>query len=141
AGLLPFLGADAGRIVADPWRTSIVARIGEQKWKGLYSLLSLAGIVLIVWGFGRARASGIQVWDPPSWATPRLVALLLLPAFVLIVAGNPPGTKMKAALGHPMLLGTLLWALAHLLGNGSLAGVVLFGAFPAWADVAYVSQR
>ena len=141
AGLLIFLGVHSTRLVADPWRAQAIARMGERKWKGLYSLVSLLGLILIVWGFGRARLSPVVVFEPPSWASPRLVALLLLPAFVLIVAGNLPGTKMKAALGHPMLLGTLLWALAHLVGNGTLAGVVLFAAFLVWTAVAFVAKR
>jgi len=141
AGLVLFLGMHSVAIVADGWRTGMVARMGERKWRGLYSLVSLAGLALIVWGFGQARASGVQLWSPPAWATPRLIGLLLLPAFVLVVAGNLPGTRMKAALGHPMLLGTLLWAFAHLLGDGSLAGVVLFGAFLVWTVVDYASKR
>lgn len=141
AGLVLFLGMHSTRLVADGWRTRTIARIGERKWKGMYALVSLIGLVLIVWGFGRARLSPVTVWNPPAWATPHLVALLLVPAFVLIVAGNLPGTKMKAALGHPMLLGTLLWAFAHLIGNGTLAGVVLFGAFLVWTLVAYVVKR
>jgi uncharacterized membrane protein len=140
AGLLIFLGVHSVRIVADGWRTAQIARLGERSWRGLYSLVSLAGLVLIVWGFGQARLSPVVVWDPPAWA-PKLTTLLSLPAFILIVAGNLPATKLKAALGHPMLLGTLLWAFAHLIGNGRLAGVVLFGAFVAWAIVGYVSKR
>jgi len=140
AGLLLFLGIHSIRIVADGWRTAQVARIGERKWKGIYALVSLIGFVLIIWGFGQARLSPVMVWDPPAWAW-HVTPLLVLPAFVLIVAGNMRGTKMKAALGHPMLLGTALWAFAHLIGNGRLAGVVLFGSFLIWTIVDYVSSR
>ena len=140
AGLVLFLGIHSLRFVADDWRSAQIARIGERKWKGLYALVSLAGFVLIIWGFGQARLAGAMVWTPPPW-TPHLAALLLVPAFVLIVAGNMPGTKMKAALGHPMVAGTGLWALAHLIGNGRLAGVVLFGAFLVWSIVAYAALR
>ena len=140
AGLLLFLGIHSIRIVADGWRAERIARIGERKWKGIFALVSLVGFVLIVYGFGQARASPVTVWDPPSWAA-RVTPLLVLPAFVLIVAGNMRGTKMKAALGHPMLFGTALWAFAHLIGNGRLAGVVLFGSFLIWAIVDYVSSR
>src|SRR5438067_1885171 len=125
AGLVLFLGVHSVRILADRWRTALIARAGERTWKGLYALVSLVGIVLIVWGFGQARLIPVVVWTPPPWTWP-VASLLLLPAFVLIVAGNLPGTRMKRALGHPMLLGTLLWALAHLLANGGLAGIVLF---------------
>ena len=140
AGLLLFLGIHSIRIVADGWRAAQIARIGERKWKGMFALVSLIGFALIVWGFGQARISPVTVWGPPAW-TSRVTSLLVLPAFVLIVAGNMRGTKMKAALGHPMLLGTALWAFAHLIGNGRLAGVVLFGSFLIWALVDYVSSR
>jgi uncharacterized membrane protein len=140
AGLFVFLGIHSTQIVADHWRAAQIARIGERKWKGLFALVSLVGFALIVWGFGQARLSAVMVWDPPAWAS-RVTPLLVLPAFVLIVAGNMRGTKMKAALGHPMLLGTAVWAFAHLLGNGRLAGVVLFGSFLIWAIVHYVSSR
>ena len=139
-GLVLFLGAHSVRIVADDWRTAQIARIGEAKWKGLYALLSLAGLVLIVWGFGQARLAPIVVWSPPAW-TRHAASLLVLPAFVLIVAGNLRGTRMKAAVGHPMVLGTKIWALAHLLANGTLADIVLFGSFLVWAIVDYASSR
>lgn len=140
AGLLVFLGAHSIRIVADDWRSARIARIGAGPWRGLYSLVSLAGIALIVWGYASARAEPIVLWSPPAW-TRYATSLLVLPSFVLIVAGNMRGTKMKAALGHPMVLGTKLWAFAHLLSNGTLADVLLFGGFLAWAIVAYASLR
>ena len=140
AGLVLFLGMHSLRIVADDWRNAQVARLGERRWKLIYTIVSSAGFVLIIWGFGQARASTGVVWDPPAW-TSRAAAVLLLPAFVLIVAGNMRGTKMKAALGHPMVLGTALWAFAHLIGNGRLAGVVLFGSFLVWTIAAYIAAR
>jgi len=139
-GLVLFLGVHSIRIVADGWRSAQIARIGELKWKGIYALVSLAGLVLIVWGFGQARLDPIVVWHPPVW-TRHVAALLVLPAFVLIVAGNMRGTKMKAAVGHPMVLGTKLWAFAHLLANGTLADIALFGGFLVWAIVDYASSR
>ena len=140
AGLVLFLGTHSIRIVADDWRTAQVARLGERQWKLAYTVVSLVGFVLIIWGFGQARASTGMVWDPPAWGA-RAAPWLLLPAFVLIVAGNMPGTKIKAALGHPMLFGTALWAFAHLIGNGRLASVVLFASFLAWAIVAFLAAR
>ncbi|HEY5861540.1 MAG TPA: NnrU family protein, partial [Casimicrobiaceae bacterium] len=140
AGLVLVLGAHSGRIFADPWRTSMIARIGRNPWRGIYALVSLAGFALIVWGYGQARGNPVVVWSPPAW-TRHAASLLVLPAFVLIAAGNIPGTRIRAALGHPMLLGTKLWAFAHLLSNGMLADVVLFGAFLAWAIVDYASAR
>lgn len=140
AGLVLFLGLHSIRIFADDWRTAQVARMGERKWKALFAIVSLVGLVLIVYGFGQARMTPVFVWTPPVW-TRHLAALLLLPAFILIVAGNMRGTKMKARLGHPMVLGTKLWAFAHLLANGRLAGMVLFGSFLVWAVVEYISAR
>jgi uncharacterized membrane protein len=140
AGLLLFLGAHSVRIVADPWRTAMIARIGRLPWRGLYSLVSLAGFALVVWGYGQARLDPLVVWSPPAW-TRYATSLLVLPAFVLIVAGNLPGTRMRAKLGHQMVLGTKLWAFAHLLSNGTLADIVLFGAFLGWAIVDYTSAR
>lgn len=140
AGLLLFLGLHSVRIVADGWRGAQIARLGEKRWKALYSLGSLVGFVLIVYGFGLARQSPVVLYAPPVWAR-HVAALLMLPAFILIVAGNMRGTKMKAALGHPMVLGTKVWAFGHLLANGTLADVVLFGSFLAWAIVDYASAR
>lgn len=140
AGLVLFLGSHSLRIVANDWRTAQVARLGEKRWKGLYSLVSLAGLVLIVYGFGLARQSPVVLYVPPVWSR-HVAALLMLPAFVLIVAGNLRGTKMKAAVGHPMVLGTKVWAFGHLLANGTLADVVLFGSFLVWAIVDYASAR
>ncbi len=140
AGLVLFLGAHSVRIVALDWRAAQVARLGAQRWRGLYSLVSLAGIVLVVWGYGHARLDPVVLWSPPPW-TRYATSLLVLPAFVLIVAGNMRGTRIKTALGHPMVLGTALWAFAHLLSNGTLADVVLFGAFFIWAALDYRSAR
>ena len=140
AGLVLFLGLHSVRIVADPWRASMIARVGRNPWRGIYSLLSLAGLALVVWGYGQARLDPLVVWSPPGW-TRYATSLLVLPAFVLIVAGNVPGTRIRAKLGHPMVLGTKLWAFAHLLSNGTLADIVLFGAFLAWSVVDYASAR
>ena len=140
AGLVLFLGVHSIRIFADDWRTARIARMGEGPWKGLYSLASLAGLGLIIWGFGQARLDTIVVWSPPAW-THLVAALLMLPAFVLIVAGNVRGTHMKAAVGHPMVLGTKIWAFGHLVANGTLADIVLFGAFLGWAIAAFSAAR
>jgi len=140
AGLVLFLGLHSVRIVAEPWRESVIARIGRNPWRALYSIVSLAGFALLVWGYGQARLDPIVVWSPPAW-TRYVTSLLVLPAFVLIVAGNMRGTRIKAAVGHPMLLGTKLWAAAHLVSNGMLADIVLFGSFLVWAIVDYASSR
>jgi len=140
AGLLVFLGVHSVRVFADDWRTTQIARLGALRWRGLYSLVSLVGFVVLVWGYGHARLDPIVVWAPPAWTRYGTV-LLVLPAFVLTVAAYIPGTRIKAALHHPMTLGIKLWAFAHLLSNGTLADVVLFGSFLAWGIVVYASAR
>jgi uncharacterized membrane protein len=139
-GLVLFLGAHSVRIFADPWRRVQIARIGEGPWKGLYSLVSLIGLVLIIWGYGQARMNPVVLWHPPIW-TRHLAAPLTLIAFVLIVAGNLPGTRIRAWIGSPMVLGVKIWAFAHLLANGTLASAVLFGSFLLWAVLDFASAR
>jgi uncharacterized membrane protein len=139
-GLLLFLGPHSVRIFAEPWRNDQIARLGEGKWKGLYSLVSLAGLVLIVWGYGQARLDPVVLWNPPVW-TRHAAAALMLPAFILIAAGNMRGTRLKHWIGHPMVMGVKLWAFAHLLANGMLADAVLFGSFLVWAVVDYSAAR
>jgi len=140
AGLILFLGMHSVRMAADGWRTARLATWGERGWKGLYTLVSLVGFALIIWGFGLARMQTIQLWSPPAWTKP-VASVLVLIAFVLIAAAYVPGNRIRARLGHPMVAGVKTWALAHLLANGSLADVVLFGAFLAWAVLDFRSLR
>ena len=140
AGLLLFLGVHSTRVFANDWRSNTVARIGEKPFKGIYALLSLAGFVLLVWGYGQARQQGVMLWTPPV-ATRHVAALLTLIAFVLLAAAYVPSNQIKAKLHHPMVLGTKVWALAHLLANGSLADVVLFGGFLVWSVVLFAASR
>jgi uncharacterized membrane protein len=139
-GLIIFFGVHSLRIVANDWRTAQIARIGEGPWKGLYSLASVLGLVLIVWGYGAARATSPILWNPPDW-TRQLTIVLTLVAFVLVAAAYVQGTRIKAWLGHPMLAGVKVWALAHLIGNGTLAGVILFGTILVWAIVDFAASR
>jgi len=139
-GLVLFLGTHSVRIVADGWRTRTIARIGEKPWKGAYTLLSVAGLVLIVWGYGLARQQPVALWAPQPWAR-HLAGLLTLVAFILLAAGNVPRNAIKARLHHPMVLGTKVWALAHLLANHTLADLLLFGGFLVWAVLAYRAAR
>lgn len=139
-GLILFLGVHSVRVVADDWRSSQIARLGEGPWKGLYSLASLLGFVLIVWGYGQARLDPAILWSPPAWTRHLLPPLTLL-TFVLVAAAYVPGTRIKAWLGSPMVLGVKLWAFAHLIANGTLAGTVLFGSFLVWAIVDFGSAR
>ncbi|MGC4078834.1 MAG: NnrU family protein [Rubrivivax sp.] len=139
-GLVLFLGAHSVRIYGDDWRTRMRARLGENGFKGLYSVLSLVGLVLIVRGYGDARLDPVALWTPMLW-TRHLAALLVLIAFVLNFAAYVPGNQIKAKLHHPMILGVKVWAFAHLLANHTLADVVLFGSFLVWAVLDYRSAR
>lgn len=139
-GLLLFLGTHSVRIVAEPWRSATRERIGALPWKGIYSLLSIAGFVAIVWGYGLARQQPVVLWEPPL-AMRHIAALLTLVAFVLLVAAYVPGNAIKARLGHPMAAGVKIWAFAHLLANGTLADALLFGAFLAWAGLSFRASR
>ena len=139
-GLLLFLGSHSIRIFAEGWRSATVARIGENRWKAIYSLVALAGFALLVWGYGNARMAPVVLWTPPIF-TRHLAALLTLPAFVLLAAAYVPGNALKAKLRHPMILGVKLWAFAHLLANGNLADVLLFGSFLVWAMLDYRASR
>ena len=140
AGLLLFLGVHSVRIVADDFRTAQIARLGANGWKGLYSVASIAGFALIVWGYGMARQQPV-----PLWATPAGMAhgasLLTLVSFVLLAAAYVPGNGIKARLHHPMVLGVKVWAFAHLIANNTLADLLLFGSFLIWAALSFRAAR
>lgn len=139
-GLMLFLGVHSTRIVADGWRTRTMARVGDLPWKGVYTLVSIAGFVLIVWGYGLARQSPVVLWTPPR-AMSHLAALLMVVSFVLLVATYVPRNAIKAKVHHPMVLSVKVWALAHPLANGTLADVLLFGAFLVWAVLSFRAAR
>jgi len=136
-GLVLFLGVHSTRIFAPRWRDGIVARHGEGVYKGVYSVLSILGFVLIIVGFGRASASSGMVYVSPPGLR-HVTFALMLPALVLAIASGLPPGYIRRAVRHPLLIGTALWASAHLLVNGEAATVVLFGVFLAWALVALV---
>ena len=138
-GLVLFLGIHSVSIVAEGWRDSTMQRVGEGSWKGIYSLVSLAGFGLIVWGYGEARLDPVLLYAPPAWLR-HVGMLVLLPVFPLLVAVYFPG-RIKRVAKHPMLLATKLWALAHLLMNGMLADVLLFGGFLIWAIADRISMK
>jgi uncharacterized membrane protein len=140
AGLVIFLGMHSVRIFADDWRTGLIAARGENVWKGIYSLISVAGLVLIVWGYGLAREVPVPVWDPPVW-TRHLALTLNAVAFFLAAQNAGPVGPLKARLGHPMVLAVKVWAIAHLLSNGTLADIVLFGSILAWAVADFSAAR
>lgn len=139
-GLVLFLSTHSARIFAEDNRAQYIAHYGMTKWKLAYSLASVIGLGLIVWGYGQARMDPVALWFPPLW-TRHLAVLLVLPAFILIAAAYVPGTRIKAAIGHPMVAGVKLWALAHLVSNGTLADMLLFGSFLAWAIACFASSR
>ncbi|MDX1625831.1 MAG: NnrU family protein [Wenzhouxiangellaceae bacterium] len=135
-GLLLFVGVHSVAIVAPDWRNHMASRLGVA-WQALYSLLALAGLVLMVIGYGEARLQPTVLYSPPEW-TRHLAMLLMLPVFPLLLAAYLPG-RIQAALGHPMLAAVKLWALAHLLANGTLADALLFGVLLVWAVVDRIS--
>lgn len=138
-GLVLFLGIHSLSIVNEPLRNRLHASLGEAAFKGLYSLASLVGLVLIIWGYGAARMDPTVIYTPPGWLR-HLALLLLVPVFPLLFATYFPG-RIKAKLGHPMLVAVKLWALAHLLANGMLHDLLLFGSFLAWAVVDRISMK
>jgi uncharacterized membrane protein len=131
AGLVLFLGIHSIAIVAPAWRDATAARLGDATWQALFALGSVIGFVMLVHGYGLARADPQVLYTTPSWAR-HVAALLMLPVFPLLLATYLPG-RIKAAVKHPMLTATKAWALAHLLVNGTVADVLLFGGFLAWA--------
>jgi uncharacterized membrane protein len=137
AGLVIFLGVHSIRIFAPGLRDGMITRLGAAGWKGVYSIASLAGFVLIVGGYAAARLEPVALYNPPFWLR-HVSMLLMLPVFPLLVAAYLPG-RIKAAVKHPMLTATKAWALSHLLVNGMLADVLLFGGFLAWAVLDRIS--
>lgn len=141
AGLVMFLAIHSVSIVAPRWRDAQAARLGERPWKGLYSLASIASFVALIYGYGIARHTPVVVYLPPV-ALRHLALLLMLPVFPLLIAAYLPG-RVKRFFRHPMLLAVILWSVSHLIANGTLADVLLFGGFLAWAvaDLISVSRR
>jgi uncharacterized membrane protein len=138
-GLVLFLGIHSVSIFAPTWRDQQFAQRGEAAWKGVYSVVSLIGFVLLVYGYGAARQAPVVLYTPPA-AMRHIALLLMLPVFPLLFAAYLPG-RIKSAAKHPMLAATKLWALAHLLANGNLADVLLFGGFLAWAVADRISLK
>lgn len=138
-GLLLFLGAHSVRIFAEDWRHRQIERLGMKRWKIFYSIVAATGLVLTIYGYGLTREAPIAVWLPPMW-TQHLVALLMIPAFLFLVA-TYTSSHIRSVIRHPMILGVMLWALGHLLVNGSLGDIVLFGAFLGWAIMDFYTAR
>jgi uncharacterized membrane protein len=139
AGLIIFFTSHSISIINDAWRHRVATQIGEGPWKIAYSIMSLIGVVLIIWGYGLARQDPTFLYIPPYWLR-HVVMLLMLPVFILLLAAYLPG-RIKSATKHPFLVAVKLWALAHLLSNGTLADVLLFGSFLAWAVIDRISLK
>jgi uncharacterized membrane protein len=139
-GLVLFLGLHSIRVFAEPLRTQLRAQHGEGRYKAVYSIVSVLGFLLIVWGYGAARLQPVLLFAPPVWSR-HLASLLTLVAFILLVAAYVPRNHIKAVVHHPMVLSVKVWAFAHLLANGTLADVLLFGGFLAWALLDYRAAK
>jgi uncharacterized membrane protein len=138
-GLVLFLGMHSISIVKPNLRDTVVERFGLVPWQAVYGLISLIGFVLILQGYGQARLSPVTLYEPPTWLR-HINLLLMLPVFPLLFAAYLPG-RIQSTVKHPMLLSVKIWAFAHLLANGMLADVVLFGAFLAWAVADRISLK
>lgn len=139
-GLLIFFACHTFRWLTPYYRDRLISLLGMRGYKALYSVISLIALIFIVWGYSLSRADPVLLWLPPIW-TRHLAALLMLPAMILLIATYLPGTYLKARLHHPMLLAVKTWALAHLISNGTLADVILFGSFLIWAIAGFIYCR
>lgn len=139
AGIVLFFATHSVAIVAPDWRDTTAARLGGAAWRALYAIVAVAGFVLMVWGYGIARQNPVVLYQSPI-GLHHLTVLLMLPVFPLLLAAYLPG-RIRTATKHPMLAATKLWAFAHLLANGTLADVLLFGSFLIWAVADRISFR
>jgi uncharacterized membrane protein len=138
-GLVIFFAVHMVSIFNDPWRNRMVATLGKLFWKGVYALVSLIGFVLMLWGYGLALQDSAVIYYPPFWFR-HLSMLLMVPVFPLLLAAYFPG-RIKSFVRHPMLVATIVWAFSHLLVNGRVVDVLLFGSFLIWAVLNLFSMR
>jgi len=138
-GLVAFFAVHSLRVWGEPWRGRQVAAMGPGAWKLAYSVASMVGLALLVWGYAQARVGSPVLWTPPP-AFRMITAVLVLVSFVLFASSGVNG-RIKAKLGHPMTLGVKTWSAAHLFSNGSLADVLLFGSFLAWSVLVFSAAR
>ncbi|MGD8569438.1 MAG: NnrU family protein [Gammaproteobacteria bacterium] len=139
AGLVLFLGVHSVSIINAPWRERMVARVGLLPWQALYAIIAVAGLIMIIRGYSAARLDGVVLYTAPGWLNYVSIVLMVV-VFPLLFAAYLPG-RIQSAARHPMLAATKIWALAHLLVNGNLADVVLFGALLAWAIADRISMK
>lgn len=131
-GLVIFFGLHAVRMLAPQFREAQITKRGEMAWKGIYSLASLAGLALVVWGWMQYRVDAPEIYTPPTWG-PHATLLLVLVALIFNFAAYAPTGKIKAAVGNPFLMAVIFWSVGHLVANGDLASVILFGSFLVYA--------
>ncbi|RVQ40930.1 NnrU family protein [Sinorhizobium meliloti] len=139
-GIIIFLGMHLVRVVAPGFRAGIIDSLGKGTWMGLYTIVSLVGLCLIIYGFGQARGETGMLYDPPIFLR-HIALLLMLIAFIVLAAGFLPAGRIAVALKHPQVLSIKIWALAHLLANGETSSVLLFGSFLAWAVILRISLK
>ena len=139
-GLVIFIGVHSIRIISDDFRTRQIEKVGLRTWRAMYAAVSLVGLVLIVAGYGAARGAPQVIWYPPV-SLIYVATVLTIPAFILMAASFTAGSRIRSKIGHPFMLGVMFWALAHLIANGLLADVLLFGVFLVWSFAAYVGAR
>jgi uncharacterized membrane protein len=139
AGLILFFGPHSVAVVAPRWRARVQMHLRAGTWKGVYSLISAAGLALLIFGFARARATPVVLYVSPAWLH-YVTWLMMLPVFPLLFAAYLPG-RIRTAARHPMLAAVKIWATAHLLVNGTLADVLLFASFLVWAIVVRISLK
>lgn len=139
-GIIIFLGMHLVRVVAPGFRAGIIESRGKGTWMGLYTIVSLVGLCLIIYGFGQARGETGILYDPPIFLR-HIALLLMLVAFIVLAAGFLPAGRIAVALKHPQVLSIKIWALAHLLANGETSSVLLFGSFLVWAVILRISLK
>ena len=139
-GLIVFLGIHSVRMFAPAIRTNVIEARGENAWKGIYTLISFAGLALMIWGYGQARLDNSYFYSPPLGLM-HLQLLLMVPVMILLVASQLPAGKIKKAVKNPMLIAVKLWAIGHLLVNGDLASILLFGGFLVWAVFLVINTK
>jgi uncharacterized membrane protein len=138
-GLIIFLTIHSISIINHNWRNRIVKTIGIWSWQGIYSLVAIIGFVMMVYGYGLARIHPVVLYTPPNLLH-YITVVLMIPVFPMLLATYLPG-RIQTTLKHPMLAAIKLWAFAHLLANGTLADVLLFGAFLIWAVADRISLK
>ncbi len=141
-GIIVFLGIHCVQMFAPAFRADFIEKRGLNFWKGLYSIVSLVGFAMLVYGFGIARASPANefFWSGPIWFG-HILTLLMLPAIILLVASQLPKGRIAKTVKNPMVIAVKIWAFGHLLVNGDLASLILFGSFLVWSVLLVINYK